>query len=88
MKESHPIEVAEYAVVNKIVEEPAFAWWAKKVLCKRDHIIWKVKARYWQRTHKYGILVPKTVDEARQGNGDNFLSRGNQKGDESHQACL
>ena len=25
MKESHPIEVAEYAVVNNIVEEPAFA---------------------------------------------------------------
>jgi ribosomal protein L12E/L44/L45/RPP1/RPP2 len=64
MKESHPIEVAEYAVVNKIVEEPAFAWWAKKVLRKRDYIIWKVKARYWQQTHKYGILVPKTVDEA------------------------
>jgi hypothetical protein len=64
MKESHPIEVAEYAVVNKIVEEPAFAWWAKKVLRKRDRIIRKVKARYWQRTHKYGILVPKTVDEA------------------------
>jgi hypothetical protein len=64
MKESHPIKVAEYAVVNKIVEEPAFAWWAKKVLRKRDHIIWKVKARYWQGTHKYGILVPKTVNEA------------------------
>ncbi|MCK7490470.1 MAG: hypothetical protein MZW92_00710 [Comamonadaceae bacterium] len=64
MKESHPIEVAEYAIVNKIVEEPAFAWWAKKVLRKRDRIIRKVKARYWQRTHKYGILVPKTVDEA------------------------
>jgi hypothetical protein len=64
MKESHPIEVVEYAIVNKIIEEPAFAWWAKKVLRKHDHIIQKVNARYWQRTHKYGILVPKTVDEA------------------------
>jgi hypothetical protein len=45
MKESHPIEVAEYGVVNK---EPAFAWWAKKVLRKHDRIIRKVKARYWQ----------------------------------------
>jgi hypothetical protein len=27
-------------------------------------MIWKVKARYWQHTHKYGILVPKIVDEA------------------------
>ena len=26
LKESNPIEVAEYAVANKIVEEPAFKW--------------------------------------------------------------
>jgi hypothetical protein len=36
-----------------------------KVLRKRDHIIKKVKSRrYWQRTHKYGIVIPKSVDEA------------------------
>jgi hypothetical protein len=56
--------VAEYALVNKIVEEPAFAWWVKYVLRKRDCIIRKVKSRYWMRTHKYGILVPKSVEEA------------------------
>jgi hypothetical protein len=28
LKESNPIETAEYAVANKISEEPAFAWWA------------------------------------------------------------
>ena len=27
LKESNPIEVAEYFVVNHIVEEPAFKWW-------------------------------------------------------------
>jgi hypothetical protein len=64
LKESHPVQVAEYALTNKIVEEPAFAWWVKKVLRKRDRIIRKVKSRYWQRTHKYGVLVPKSVDEA------------------------
>jgi hypothetical protein len=26
LKEANPIEVAEYAVANKIAEEPAFAW--------------------------------------------------------------
>jgi hypothetical protein len=26
VKDSHPIEVAEYAVANKIVEQPAIAW--------------------------------------------------------------
>ena len=64
LKESHPVQVAEYALVNKIVEEPAFAWWVTKVLRKRDRIIRKVKSRYWMRTHKYGVLVPKSVEEA------------------------
>ena len=31
---------------------------------KRDRIIAKVKSKYWQRTHKYGIRIPKTVREA------------------------
>jgi hypothetical protein len=64
LKESHTVQVAKYALVHKIIEEPAFAWWAKKVLRKRDHILHKVKSRYWQQTHKYGILVPKSVDKA------------------------
>jgi hypothetical protein len=64
MKESFPVEVAEYALANKILEEPAFNWWATHVLRKRERIIKKVKSRYWSRTHKYGILLPKSVDEA------------------------
>jgi hypothetical protein len=64
MKEAYPVQVAEYAVTNKIVEEPAFPWWARHVLQKRDQIIWKVKSRYWDRTHNYGILHPKSVAEA------------------------
>jgi hypothetical protein len=36
LKASNPIELAEYAVANKIVEEPAFAWWVKHVL-KPNH---------------------------------------------------
>ena len=64
LKESNPVQVAEYAVANKILEEPAFAWWGRHVLRKRDRIIRKVKSRYWDRTHKYGILLPKSVAEA------------------------
>ncbi|KAI2502898.1 Reverse transcriptase (RNA-dependent DNA polymerase) [Fragilaria crotonensis] len=64
LKESNPVEVAEYAVANKIAEEPAFAWWVRKALRKRDRIIKKVKARYWAKTHKFGIELPKTVAEA------------------------
>ena len=38
MKESFPVESAEYAVNNKIAEEPSFAWWAHKVPRKRRRV--------------------------------------------------
>jgi Reverse transcriptase (RNA-dependent DNA polymerase) len=64
LKQSNPIEVAEYAVTNKLVEEPAFAWWVREALRRRDRIIGKVASRYWKRTHKYGVEIPKSVEEA------------------------
>ena len=64
LKHSNPLEVAEYAVANKIAEEPAFCWWVRQTLRRRDRIIKKVKTRYWRRTHKYGVELPKTVTEA------------------------
>jgi hypothetical protein len=42
---------------------------------KRDRIISKVKAKYWSKTHKFGIRMPKSVKEALQINastGTNF----------------
>ncbi len=39
LKNSYPVQVAEYAVNNKIASEPAFAWWVPHVLKKRDRII-------------------------------------------------
>ena len=44
LKESYPIEVAEYAKANKIAEEPAFAWWVNDVLKRRNQIISKIKS--------------------------------------------
>ena len=64
LKNSYPVQVAEYAVNNKIASEPAFAWWVPHVLKKRDRIIQKVKMRYRKRTHKYGIEVPSSVQTA------------------------
>jgi Reverse transcriptase (RNA-dependent DNA polymerase) len=64
LKESNPVEVAEYAVANKLVEEPAFAWWVKPVLRRRDRIIHAVKSRTHKRTHKFRIQVPRSVKEA------------------------
>ena len=39
MKETNTVKVAEYAVANRIDEEPAFDWWAKDVLKKRRRLI-------------------------------------------------
>jgi hypothetical protein len=65
LKESFPIEVAEYAVANKIADEPAFKWWVDDTLRKRHRIINKIKsAKYWKRTHKFGIRLPHSVEEA------------------------
>jgi hypothetical protein len=67
LKESHPIETTEYAVTKGLDHEPAFNWWVPHVLRKRDQIISLVRrrtTRYLNRTHKFGIKIPKTVKEA------------------------
>jgi hypothetical protein len=64
LKASNPIETAEYAYANKIIDEPAFAWWAKDVLQRRDRIVGKLKTCYWRTTHKFGVRLPHTVEEA------------------------
>jgi hypothetical protein len=62
LKESNPVQVAQYAALNQIADEPAFAWWVKKVLRRRDRIISKVKSRYWKKMHEYGIKVLMDVN--------------------------
>jgi hypothetical protein len=66
MKEAYPVQSAEYAVQARLVEEPAFAWWAPHTSKKRNCIIAKVKSKYWLRTHEFGIQIPKSVQEARE----------------------
>ena len=63
IKDSYPVQIAEYAVTNNIAHEPAFNWWVPTVMRKRNRIVAKVK-RYWRTTHKFGIRLPKTVEEA------------------------
>jgi hypothetical protein len=58
LKESNPVQVAEYLVAQNIADEPAFAWWIHYVLRKHDIIVLKFNAQIWQRTHKYGIEMP------------------------------
>jgi hypothetical protein len=64
MKQSFPIETAQYARDHELLKEPAFDWWARHVLKKSLTVLSKIKSKYWERTHKYGIRIPKTVKEA------------------------
>ena len=64
MKHSYPVQLAEYAIQRRIAGEPAFAWWITHVLRKRNRIISKINSKYWVRTHKFGIKVPKNVAQA------------------------
>ena len=73
MKESHPVEVADFAKARGIADEPAFSWWVPYMLRKRDVIISKVKSRIRKTTHKYGIEMATSVDHAYEidkGNGN------------------
>ncbi len=72
LKASYPVQIAEYAVKMQLAEEPAFAWWVPYTLRKRNRIIAnKLKSKYWIRTHKFGIKIPKTVAQARQFDEEN-----------------
>ena len=64
LKESHPIEVAEYSVARGIDHEAGFCWWVPYTLRKRDRIISAVNSRVKKTTHKYGIEVPTSIQHA------------------------
>ena len=75
LKESYPVQVAEYSVGARISMEPAFAWWVPYMLKKHNRIVAKVKSKYWIRTHKFGVRIPKSVQEAKEldhQNGNNL----------------
>ena len=75
IKESNPIEVAEFAVRSNIADEPAFAWWVNSTLKRRNKVIKQVRHRLVKKNYKFGIKVPNTVEEALQldtENGNNL----------------
>ena len=82
LKEAHPIELAEYAIANRLDEEPAFAWWVADALRSRNRIVSKVKSRYWKTSHKFGIELPHSVEQAYdldRRNGDDLWRRAIEK---------
>ena len=63
LKESNPVEVADYAVAQGIENEPAFAWWVSFTLQCCNHIIAAINSRYHHKqTHKFGIEVIETYE--------------------------
>ena len=77
LKESNPVEIAEYCKARDIADEPALAWWVPFTLRKRDRIIAAINSRVKKRTHKYGIEVPRSIEEAHaidRRNGDHQWS--------------
>jgi len=67
VKESNPIDVAEYSISRDINSEPAFAWWVPGVMRKRERIISKIKAnKSVRRSVKFGIEVPTLLKHAKE----------------------
>ena len=71
LKESNPIETAEYAFSRGLEEEPAFAWWVGRTLKRRDKIVSKLKSRKFKSNLKFGLKVPRSVEEAYQIDREN-----------------
>ena len=71
VKDSYPVQLAEYTFENGYSDEPAFTWWFKFVMKNRNIILSKVKSKYGVRTHKYGIRVTMDVRESNQIDTDN-----------------
>ena len=65
MKNSYPIELAEYATRVKIDHLPAYSWWVPYTLKKQTRILAKLKSKYWMRSHKYGCEIPKSIADAK-----------------------
>ena len=63
IKESNPVETAEYAVNKNIDDEPAFAWWVQSALKRRDVQV-SAASRRFKKNMKFGIEIPKTYEEA------------------------
>ena len=64
LKESNPVDVAEYVTSRKLEDEVAFAWWVPYTLRKKARIIAAVRTRVKRKTHKYGIEIPQSVEDA------------------------
>jgi Reverse transcriptase (RNA-dependent DNA polymerase) len=64
LKETNAVEVAQYAKENRLMDEPAFAWWAPHVLKKLIRLIKMSRSKHVRKGYKFGIRIPTSVEEA------------------------
>ena len=60
LKESNPVEVAEFALERGIESEHTFVWRVSLTLGKRNRIIYAVIAITKMVSHNYGFQLPST----------------------------
>lgn len=58
--------MAEYAIANKIVEEPMCIWWANDALRKHHRMSAKGLLHFWKWAHKFSVSIPKLEYQALQ----------------------
>ena len=66
IKETNPVEVSEFDEVKGIDDEVAFVYWVPHTLQQRDRIIASVSFRLKKQNFKCGIMVPISIEEAKQ----------------------
>ena len=66
LKDSYPVEVAEFAKVRNLVSKPAFALWVPNTIRRRNVILSAVKAWFMKQTHKYEIEIPRDIAHAKE----------------------
>ena len=71
LKETNPIEVAEYALANGISTEPAFSYWVPFTMRKRDMIISAVTHRVRSTSRKFGVKIPRSMDDVHKFDAEN-----------------
>ena len=64
MKESNPVDVAEFPKAEGINGEPAFSWWVPYMLTKQYVIISSIKLMVIKTMNKYRIKIRTSVDYA------------------------
>ena len=62
LKESNPVQAAEYTLSRGIKDEPAFDWWVPYMLQKQDTIIDAVNTHVNRKSHTYGIKVLTSIN--------------------------